>query len=213
MRCPYCGLDRDRVLDSRKAESGASVRRRRVCRACHQRFTTFERVEQPALRVRKRDGSVEPFDRAKVETGISRAATNLALEQGALRRAGARVEGRLREGHRGEVRSAEVGEAVLAALRELHPVAYLRFVSVYEGFTATEDFLRELAELEATPEPAAEGSHDGDTPADLPRAPHAGRSAADAPADEPGHAPDEPGPDLDAHEQATHTDRPGHPGP
>ena len=147
MRCPYCGLDDDRVIDSRSAEEGDAVRRRRACRACGQRFSTYERVEQPVLRVRKRSGDLELFDRDKVASGILRATKNLEIEPGAVRRAVARVEGHLREHHRQEVSSEEVGLEVLLALRELHEVAYLRFASVYKSFTRTEDFERELATL------------------------------------------------------------------
>ncbi len=160
MRCPYCGLDEDRVIDSRSAEDGGAVRRRRACRACGQRFSTYERVEQPVLRVRKRSGDLELFDRDKVATGILRATKNLEIEPSAVRRAVARVEGHLRDSHRHEVPSEEVGLEVLLALRELHEVAYLRFASVYKSFTRTEDFERELATL-GTQEPAADAPATG----------------------------------------------------
>ena len=148
MRCPYCDTDEDRVIDSRSAQDGHAIRRRRACLACGQRFSTYERVEQAPLLVRKRSGSVEPFDSEKVAKGMARATKNLALEPGAVRRAVAGVEGRLREQHRREVDSETVGAAVLDALRTLHEVAYLRFASVYKSFTRTEDFQRELAALE-----------------------------------------------------------------
>ncbi|QBI21293.1 transcriptional repressor NrdR [Egibacter rhizosphaerae] len=151
MRCPYCATDDDRVIDSRAA--GEAIRRRRACNSCGQRFSTYERVEQTPLRVRKRSGDVEAFDRDKVAKGIARATTNLPLEPGAVRRAVARVEGRLRDSGRREVTSDVVGGEVLAALRELHDVAYMRFASVYKSFTSPEDFHRELASLSTDDEP------------------------------------------------------------
>ena len=148
VRCPYCEVDRDRVIDSRAAEEGQAIRRRRACLTCGQRFSTYERVEQVPLQVRKRSGDTEPFDRDKVATGIVRATKNLALEPGAVRRAVARVEGRMRDKHRRVVDSEDVGAAVLDALSDLHEVAYLRFASVYKSFTTPDDFHRELARLD-----------------------------------------------------------------
>ena len=148
MRCPYCEVDEDRVIDSRTAEEGDAIRRRRACLVCGQRFSTYERVEQAPLQVRKRSGDLEPFDRDKVAKGMVRATKNLMLEPGAVRRAVARVEGRLRDQHRRHVSSEDVGAAVLDALSDLHEVAYLRFASVYKSFTSPEDFHRELAHLE-----------------------------------------------------------------
>ncbi len=153
MRCPYCDSDEDRVVDSRASDEGESIRRRRACRSCGQRFSTYERVEQSTLRVRKRSGALEPFDRDKVAKGIARATKNLALEPGAVRRASAQVEGRLRERNRREVTSTQVGAEVLVALRDLHEVAYLRFASVYKNFTTPQDFQRELATLDKVQEP------------------------------------------------------------
>lgn len=154
MRCPYCDTDDDRVIDSRAAESGAAVRRRRECRSCSQRFSTYERAEQPALAVRKRSGGAEPFDRDKIAAGVQKATKNLPVDAAAVRRAVARVEARLRGLGLREVASEVVGAEVMAALRDLDPVAYVRFASVYKGFTSTEDFARELAAMGAPPEPA-----------------------------------------------------------
>ena len=147
MRCPYCSADGDRVVDSRAAEDGAAVRRRRACRSCGQRFSTFERVEQPALVVRKRDTRLEPFDRDKVRAGIEKATANLPVDGHAVRRAVAGVEARLRATGRREVTSEQVGAEVLSALRALNTVAYVRFASVHKGFTSAEDFARELSRL------------------------------------------------------------------
>ncbi|MGM0818012.1 MAG: transcriptional regulator NrdR [Actinomycetota bacterium] len=180
MRCPYCGLDDDRVIDSRSAEEGDAVRRRRACRACGQRFSTYERVEQPVLRVRKRSGDLELFDRDKVASGILRATKNLEIEPSAVRRAVARVEGSLRDHHRHEVPSEEVGLEVLLALRELHEVAYVRFASVYKSFTRTEDFERELATL-GSQEPGADAPDVGETARDDPPAEAGAETATGAP--------------------------------
>lgn len=147
MRCPYCGTDDDRVLDSRAAEDGMAIRRRRECRACAQRFSTYERAEQSPLAVRKRDGTVEPFDRGKIAAGVTKATKNLRVDNDAERRCVARVEARIRALGRREVPSEAIGGEVLAALRDLHQVAYLRFASVYKGFTSGEDFRRELERL------------------------------------------------------------------
>ena len=155
MRCPYCGVDDDRVVDSRPSDDGDAIRRRRECRGCRQRFSTYERSEQPAVMVRKRNGVVEPFGRDKVHAGMVKATKNLDIDPDALRRAIARVEAHVRGLGRREVPSEVVGAEVLAALRELDPVAYMRFASVYKGFTSPEDFRRELATLEkdAPPKP------------------------------------------------------------
>lgn len=148
MRCPYCDVDDDRVIDSRAADNGDAIRRRRECRACGQRFSTYERAEHVPLTVRKRSGAVEPFQRDKVAAGIARATKNLDIDAEDLRRTVAQVEARVRSTGRTQVDSQLVGTEVLAALRDLHEVAYVRFASVYKGFTSPEDFRRELANLE-----------------------------------------------------------------
>lgn len=148
MRCPYCAADDDRVIDSRPVEDQQAIRRRRECRACRQRFTTFERTVHEPLSVRKRDGSLEPFRRDKLHLGMARAMTNLGLDGETLRTSAARVEAQIRRSGSRTVSSEEIGRAVLDVLREVHHVAYVRFASVYKGFTTPEDFARELAELQ-----------------------------------------------------------------
>lgn len=148
MRCPYCSADDDRVIDSRPADDNHSIRRRRECRACSQRFTTFERASHESLQVRKRDGSVEPFLRDKLRVGMTRALTNLDLDTDVVRTAVARVEAQVRRSGRRTVTSEELGRTVLDVLRDVHHVAYVRFASVHKGFTSPEDFARELAALE-----------------------------------------------------------------
>ncbi len=166
MRCPYCGTDDDHVVDSRSAEDGAAVRRRRECRMCGQRFSTYERAEQVPLSVRKRSGAVEPFDRNKVAVGIAKATKDLSPQSELIHQATARVEARVRGLGRREVSSEVVGSEVLLALRELDPMAYVRFASVYKDFTSPEDFARELARLqqEAAPRPSgSSAAADADT--------------------------------------------------
>ena len=155
MRCPYCLADDDRVVDSRPAEEGAAIRRRRECRACGQRFSTHERPEHAPLAVRKRNGRLEPFEHAKVLAGIEKATKNLALAEDTPRRAAAAVEARLRRLGTREVASQTVGTEVLAVLRDIDPVAYMRFASVYKGFTSPDDFRRELAVLDKEHPPKA----------------------------------------------------------
>lgn len=149
MRCPYCASDQDRVVDSRPADDGAAIRRRRHCAGCGQRFSTYERVEMTALVVRKRDGRTQPFDPERVADGMRKATANLDLDPVEVRTAAARVQGSLRALGVAEVGSDTIGEHVLDALRALHPVAYVRFASVHESFTSPEDFARAVARLDA----------------------------------------------------------------
>jgi transcriptional repressor NrdR len=148
VRCPYCATDDDRVIDSRPVDDQQAIRRRRECRACRQRFTTFERPAHEPLSVRKRDGSIEPFRRDKLHLGMARALINLDVDSETLRTSAARVEAHIRRSGRKLVASEEIGHAVLDVLRDIHHVAYVRFASVYKGFTTPEDFARELAQLE-----------------------------------------------------------------
>ena len=146
MRCPACSADDDRVVDSRPSPAGDAIRRRRECRACGLRFTTFERVELPPLHVRKRSGVVSPFERAKVFEGMARAAKDRVPVED-LERAAAAVEHALRSNGGREVTSEQVGLQVLARLRELDPVAYVRFASVYKDFQELTDFEKEVGLL------------------------------------------------------------------
>jgi transcriptional repressor NrdR len=153
MRCPYCRGDEVRVIDSRDADGGAVVRRRRQCSDCERRFTTFERYEEAPLVVVKRDGSREPFDRAKVVSGISRACKNRPVTDEDMLRLCDEVEDVLRaRGARSstgnEVATADVGLEVLEKLRDLDEVAYVRFASVYRGFTDASEFERVVQELQ-----------------------------------------------------------------
>lgn len=136
----------DKVVDSRAADDGGAIRRRRECLHCGRRFTTYERLEEVPFVVVKRSGEREPFDRRKVVEGIGAAAKNRPAVAAAREGLAAEIEEELRlEGS--EVTSERVGRAVLARLRDLDDVAYLRFASVYKGFTGAGDFEREVGLL------------------------------------------------------------------
>jgi transcriptional repressor NrdR len=152
VRCPYCQTAEDKVVDSRPAEDGAAIRRRRECLSCGRRFTTYERLEELPLMVVKRAGMKEPFERAKVEAGIEHAVTHRPVPDGAVSTIAAEIEDELR-GEGAEVTSERVGLAVLDRLRVLDPVSYLRFASVYKGFEDVTDFEREVAVLQKSTEP------------------------------------------------------------
>jgi transcriptional repressor NrdR len=153
MRCPWCKAEEDRVVDSRPAEGGATIRRRRECLSCGRRYTTFERIEQVGLLVVKRDGTKEPFDRHKIASGIAKAAKNRPVDEAHVERVVDRVEERLRR--KGpEITSQEVGLEVLKGLAKVDQVAYMRFASVYKDFQGITDFERELGALLQKREPA-----------------------------------------------------------
>ena len=147
MRCPFCGTDEDRVVDSRPSEDGATIRRRRACAGCGRRFTTFERVEETPLVVLKRDGSREQFDLGKLVDGLDKACKNRPIDHAEILRIASDIEETLRARGQREVESQEVGIELLNALRELDAVAYMRFASVYKDFQDPADFERELASL------------------------------------------------------------------
>lgn len=144
MNCPFCRHPDSRVVDSRTAEDGAAIRRRRQCPACERRFTT---VEQLTLAVVKRSGVTEPFSRGKVVVGVRKACQGRGVEEDALARLAQRVEEQFRAAGCAEIPSHEVGLAILEPLRELDEVAYLRFASVYRGFDSLADFEAEIAVL------------------------------------------------------------------
>ena len=146
MNCPYCRHSDSRVIDSRAAEDGTAIRRRRQCPECGRRFTTSETA---VLAVVKRSGVVEPFSRAKVVSGVRKACQGRPVGDDDLALLAQRVEDTLRATGSAEVPSGEVGLAILGPLRELDEVAYLRFASVYRGYESLEDFEAEIATLRA----------------------------------------------------------------
>jgi transcriptional repressor NrdR len=154
VRCPWCGHPDDKVVDSRSSDGGAAIRRRRECLRCGRRFTTFERAEGISLSVVKRDGAKEPFDRGKVAVGVMKAIKNRPVTEEQVDGLVDRVEEKLRR--KGPlVTTQEVGLEVLALLRRLDDVAYLRFASVYKDFQELTDFERELGLLLQKREEAA----------------------------------------------------------
>ena len=151
MRCPLCGADDDHVVDSRAADEGRAVRRRRECHDCGQRFTTYERAELVGLLVRKRSGALEPFDREKLRSGLDRAATDRLDDATIMALVDAIEADCAAQGL--EVGTDAVGTAVLERLRHLDAVAYMRFASVYKGFEDLADFEREADELQRLSQP------------------------------------------------------------
>ncbi|MFC8045633.1 transcriptional regulator NrdR [Nocardia sp. NPDC057353] len=146
MHCPYCRHPDSRVVDSREAEEGSAIRRRRSCPQCGRRFTT---VETAILSVVKRSGVTEPFSREKVIRGVRRACQGREVDDDALNLLAQQVEDAVRAKGSPEVPSHEVGLAILGPLRDLDEVAYLRFASVYRSFTSAADFEREITQMRA----------------------------------------------------------------
>lgn len=146
MFCPYCRHTDSRVLDSRVAEDGTSIRRRRQCPECERRFTTLEQMQ---LVVLKRSGVVEPFSREKVIHGVAKACKGRPVSEDDLARLGQQVEEALRACGQAEIPANEVGLAVLGPLQKLDAVAYLRFASVYKHYQSVEDFEAEIEQLRA----------------------------------------------------------------
>ncbi len=144
MRCPFCRGAESRVLDSRTADDGLAIRRRRECQGCGKRFTT---AEMAVLSVVKRSGATEPFSRAKVISGVRKACQGRPVSDDALALLAERVEDAVRASGASEVPAQEVGVAILGPLRDLDEVAYLRFASVYRSFETLEDFESEIALL------------------------------------------------------------------
>jgi transcriptional repressor NrdR len=147
VRCPYCDSEEDKVVDSRVAEEGRAIRRRRECLTCGRRYTTFERAEEIPLMVRKRDGIEEPFDRAKIVEGIRRACKNRPVQQSEIEDIALGIEEALRAEGRRYVGYSDIGRLVLERLAALDEVAYVRFASVYKSFQELDDFERELGLL------------------------------------------------------------------
>ncbi len=156
VRCPFCSADDDRVVDSRLAEDGIAIRRRRECAACHQRFTTFERIEEVGLYVVKRSGDREPFDRDKIVKGLRAAFKNRPVDEDVIVGVATSVEEAMRLLGR-DVTSEEVGLGTLEELRKVDDVAYVRFASVYKGFEGADDFAREIRMLVKTTAPKSKG--------------------------------------------------------
>jgi transcriptional repressor NrdR len=148
MRCPFCNHPEDHVVDSRMAEDGRAIRRRRQCEKCGQRYTTYERIEEVPLLVQKRSGEREPFDKSKLISGIRKAAKNRPVSTEDMERLADDVVEAVKEGGTGVVLSADLGHQILERLRVLDEIAYLRFASVYKDFQELNDFEKELGRLQ-----------------------------------------------------------------
>lgn len=155
MICPQCSADNDRVLDSRSCEDGRAIRRRRCCNHCKKRFTTYERVEQYAMQVvKKQDNAREPFSREKIERGLERACWKRPISSEQIRALATTIEADIQADYESEVPSAVVGQLVMQRLADLDQIAYVRFASVYREFKDVEEFVRELKPLQKSAEEA-----------------------------------------------------------
>ena len=149
MLCPFCQHTDSRVLESRSAEAGSSIRRRRECLNCQRRFTTYERIEFVPITVMKRDGAIESFDRSKLLRGMIRACEKTGVIQTNLEAIIDEIEAQLQVRDRHQVSSVEIGEMVLQYLQEVSEVAYVRFASVYRQFRGVRDFAEALNHFDA----------------------------------------------------------------
>lgn len=149
MQCPFCQHANNRVLESRSAEAGRSIRRRRECLKCNCRFTTYERIEYVPITVVKRNGDREIFNRSKLLRGIVRACEKTGLDATSLDTIVDTIEMDLQQRSAREITSADIGELVLQQLKSLSEVAYVRFASVYRQFTGIRDFADTLNHLQA----------------------------------------------------------------
>ena len=147
MKCPFCGYAESKVIDSRPADEGASIRRRRECLACHKRFTTYETMESLPLMVVKKDGSRQSFDRNKVMNGLIRACEKRPVSFSTMEEIVNEIEQTLQNEMEREVSSAEIGELVMERLKKVDEVSYVRFASVYRQFKDINTFMRELNKL------------------------------------------------------------------
>ena len=147
MKCPFCGFTDSKVIDSRPAEDGTTIRRRRECLECQKRFTTYEIIERMPLVVIKRDGSRESFDKVKIINGVIRACEKRPVTMMQIEALANDIELELRGRLESEVKSELIGEMVMARLKDLDEVAYVRFASVYRSFKDINTFMEELTKL------------------------------------------------------------------
>ena len=147
MRCPYCSYSESKVIDSRPAEEGTTIRRRRECLSCGKRFTTYEIMERLPLLVVKRDGSRQSFDRTKIITGMVKACEKRPVGADDIERVADEIEQELQSSLEREVSSAQIGEMIMERLKDLDQVAYVRFASVYRQFKDINTFLEELNKM------------------------------------------------------------------
>ena len=144
MKCPFCGIDTDKVIDSRSVKNGLSIRRRRECLSCNNRFTTYEYIENVSINVIKSDGKREPFERAKLRKGIELSCNKLPIPTDKIDEIVEDIAHEIEAKGDRELSSHDIGEMVMSRLKNLNDVAYVRFASVYRRFQDTTEFVREL---------------------------------------------------------------------
>ena len=144
MKCPYCGCMDSKVLDSRHNEDNTAIRRRRECENCHKRFTTYEKIETIPLMVIKKDGSTQAYDRSKIEQGILQACYKRHVTAETIEKAVDEIENEIYSLGVSEVRTEVIGEIVMEKMKEVDPVAYVRFASVYRQFKDVNTFMEEI---------------------------------------------------------------------
>jgi len=152
MRCPKCGNQDDKVIDSRASREGSTIRRRRECLACNHRFTTYEEIEREGLMVIKRDGRREEFSRDKLLSGLRKACQKRPISPKVIEELAEKIADELSDKYDREVPGMAVGERVMEALRDIDKVAYVRFASVYRRFEEATEFVREVNKLEDKPD-------------------------------------------------------------
>jgi len=144
MKCPYCRKDNDRVIDSRASQDGFAIRRRRECLSCRRRYTTYERIEEQAIKVIKKDGVREPFEREKIRKGLEKACWKRAISDEQMEAVVSAVESDIYANFDAEIESRSLGDLVMKHLRQLDQVAFVRFASVHREFKDVRDFVDEL---------------------------------------------------------------------
>lgn len=147
MKCPFCGCEDSRVIDSRSVEEGTSIRRRRECPRCGRRFTTYEKYEQIPLLVIKRDGRREMFDSKKILAGLLRAFEKRPFTYEQIQSLTNQIENEIRASGENEVKSTKIGEVVMAHLEKIDQIAYVRFASVYRQFADVNSFMQEIQNM------------------------------------------------------------------
>ena len=150
MRCPFCSAIEDKVVDTRPSDNDQVIRRRRECLGCSRRFTTYERVDEILPLVVKKDGRREPFDRAKILSGLKKACSKRPVPVEVIEKATDQIERTLEESGEKEIPSSRIGDAVMAALHDIDDVAYVRFASVYRSFRDVNELMTELKQLVET---------------------------------------------------------------
>jgi transcriptional repressor NrdR len=148
MRCPFCAVYEDKVIETRVSKDGSEIRRRRECEGCGRRYTTYERIEESMPMVIKRDDRREPFDRAKIEHGVQAAVAKRPVSRDQVAALALEVEKHVAELNVNEIASRSIGELVLPKLRALDEVAYVRFASIYLDFRDLKEFTKEIRELQ-----------------------------------------------------------------